>query len=140
MNVFNLLSSSRVANDVKCDTCIIGAGAAGIYLAVRLASHGRDVVLVEAGDYTCRDDTAIGFEAEFTDHIYSGAKKGRAFGVGGTTATWGGLLIPHLSYDLPMSGADDFNTWENIVKRVTEKSGHVLSLLGLKNLNFSEDA
>jgi len=39
-----------------------------------------------------------------------------------------------------MSGADNFNTWENIVRRVNEKSDEVLGLLSLKNVDFSKDA
>lgn len=136
MNEFNLLLSSAACTDVKCDTCVIGAGAAGIYLSARLASKDMDVILVEAGDSNCRDAAAIGFTPDFSDHLYSGATKGRAFGLGGTTATWGGLLIPHLNCDLPAPGSADFDTWSHILGIVSEKTAQVLNVLGCEGLDF----
>ncbi len=136
MNEFNLLLSSAAHADVKCDICVIGAGAAGIYLSARLASKGIDVILVEAGDSNCRDAEAVGFMPDFSDHLYSGATKGRAFGLGGTTATWGGLLIPHLQHDLPAPGSADFDTWSHILSIVSEETEIVLSVLGCEGLDF----
>lgn len=41
---------------VQAETCIIGAGPAGLTLALELAAQGRKVLLLEAGDF--RDDEA----------------------------------------------------------------------------------
>lgn len=38
-----------VRESVSCDICIVGAGPAGIALALELAHAGKDVVLLESG-------------------------------------------------------------------------------------------
>jgi len=79
------------------DLCIIGAGAAGITLAERLARSGHAVCLLESG--------GLDFEAE-TQALYRGANLGMPYYdldqsrlrfFGGTVAIWGGrcaLLDP----------------------------------------------
>lgn len=116
--------------DTSCDVCIIGAGAAGIYLATRLASAGLSIVLVEAGGEVCIDAVEIGFDAIFGNQVYPGAGTGRAFGLGGSTSRWGGLLMPHGSQDR-QNGTDGFApTWSHIVKTVAERTANVLKVFG----------
>ena len=74
--------------NVTADVCILGAGAAGIYLATRLSERGVSVVVLEAGDNACTDSSSIGMNANMTQDDYSGATSGRAFGLGGTTSLW----------------------------------------------------
>ena len=100
---------------LQCDICVIGAGAAGIYLAAQLAENGLDVILVEAGNIHCSDASTVGFEAQFESTPYPGATVGRYFGMGGSTSRWGGLLIPHTRHDLRKISGDSFDPWEHIV-------------------------
>lgn len=87
---FDLLKSHQLSRDERCDICVVGAGAVGIYLTAALASKGFDVILVEAGGSTCSKASEVGFEAGFLGKSYPGATEGRAFGLGGTTSVWGG--------------------------------------------------
>ncbi|MEK4230998.1 FAD-dependent oxidoreductase [Solibacillus sp. FSL H8-0538] len=45
---FTALATPTLANDMRCQVCIIGGGLSGIYTAYLLAKSGVDVVLVEA--------------------------------------------------------------------------------------------
>ena len=127
---FDLLRAERATSSFSCELCVVGAGAAGIYLAVQLAARGVDVVLLEAGGAVCADARALGFEASFPEDPYPGAVQGRSFGVGGSTSRWGGLLIPHGRHDLRANDADTGSPWPHIVRTVAENSQQVLQRLG----------
>ena len=111
--------------------CIIGAGAAGIYLATRLASKGRSVILLEAGDKTCTNALSVGIETVLSGGPYKGATEGRAFGLGGTTSLWGGLLFPHTSHDYRVGPDEIFDPWRHIVAVVKRCSIEVVKTLGI---------
>jgi choline dehydrogenase-like flavoprotein len=115
-----------------CDVCIVGAGAAGIYLGVRLARRGLDVVILEAGGQVCDDGDAVGFETELQGMAYRGADEGRAFGLGGTTSRWGGVLVPHTEHDVRLPQNGEFDPWQHIVRVVAKRSGAVLDTLDLR--------
>ncbi len=109
--------------------CIVGAGAAGLYLAQELTRNGVDVVLLEAGSSSTMDASGIGFEPVFQSDPYPGATVGRYFGMGGSTSRWGGLLIPHTSHNSRVE--DEFSAvWTTILERVDLHAVSVLSRLG----------
>ena len=112
---------------MSCDTCIVGAGAAGIYLATRLVASGQSVVLIEAGGKRASDGSVVGFKCEFDIEPYHGATTGRLFGVGGTTAAWGGALMPFTDLDCGL--LDNQDIWSHVVMTVGRRSRAVLSAL-----------
>jgi choline dehydrogenase-like flavoprotein len=114
--------------EVQTDICIVGAGAAGAFLARDLATRGTDVLLVEAGATPCVDAETIEFQAEFSPAPYPGAVSGRMFGLGGSTSRWGGLLAPHSRFDV--RDRPDAGVWEWIVNVVAEEAPAVLGALG----------
>lgn len=126
----DLTASINSTLKVRGDVCVVGAGAAGIYMAVQLAAKGLDVILVEGGNINCTDASSIGFEAQFEAEHYPGATVGRFFGIGGSTSRWGGLLIPHTQHDLRNKSAAFFDTWSHIVETVAAKQDIVLKRLG----------
>ena len=90
---------TQSTTDLACDVCIIGAGAAGLYLAHRLSGTRLRVIILEAGGAICSSGPSIGIEPMFSGSEYRGATEGRAFGWGGSTSRWGGLLVPHSELD-----------------------------------------
>jgi choline dehydrogenase-like flavoprotein len=123
---------------VDADVCVIGAGAAGIYLTLQLARQGKHVVLLEAGPATSADAGTVGFDALFEASHYPGATVGRFFGMGGSTARWGGQLAPHTAHDL-RPGAVSTGLWEHIVNTVTANAPGVLAQLGYRKGNDFEE-
>ncbi|MFO0775089.1 MAG: GMC family oxidoreductase [Nitrospiraceae bacterium] len=80
---------------LTADLCIIGAGAAGITLAMELRATGLDILLLEAGGKT---------HAGASQQLYAGSvndagrhlplDQARYRQLGGTTSLWGGRCIP----------------------------------------------
>ena len=137
--ICDLNDSEGLPSTVRCDVCIIGAGAAGLYLANRLSSGGLNVILLEAGGASCSPGAKVGIDAVFAGSRYAGALEGRAFGLGGTTSSWGGLLAPHSDLDLRDGRGLEAEAWEKTVRDVRQNSGAVFSALGLgRDVDFLE--
>ncbi len=133
----DLNESTQSETYARCDVCVIGAGAAGLYLAHRLSREGLYVIVLEAGGATCGSGASVGIEPVFSGSQYRGAAEGRAFGWGGSTSRWGGLLVPHSRLDLRDDASPESVAWKHIVDVVRERSSAVLSTLGLgDNVDF----
>jgi len=115
------------------DVCVIGAGAAGLYLTTRLAQVGLRVALLDRGP-SKPQRVNDGEDFDFLEDRYSGAVEGRDFGVGGSTARWGGLLVPYVQADVHGDAA-----WEHIVSAVHRTAGTVLGQLGWNQSATFED-
>jgi choline dehydrogenase-like flavoprotein len=95
---------------LEADVCIIGAGAAGMALAIALARKGAQVVLLESGGHP--SDTRIQEfnQGEVVGLPHEGTYGGRARAFGGTTTIWSGQILPLLPVDfeerswMPWSG------------------------------------
>lgn len=127
----DLNRSDASSGNAACDICIIGAGAAGLYLASRLWRKGVDVILLDAGGRTSTAGAKVGINARFTASQYRGATDGRFFGWGGSTARWGGLLAPHSELDLRNEDSAEAVAWRHIVKLVEAHTSAVRSVLEL---------
>lgn len=128
----DLAAATQRRQAVQADVCVIGAGAAGIYLTLQLVRQGRSVVLLEAGPAICADGGSIGFDAIFEAAHYPGATAGRFFGMGGSTSRWGGQLVPHTQHDLRAEATSDL-PWAHVVDTVTENAPRVLLQLGYQS-------
>ncbi|HEY4342352.1 MAG TPA: GMC family oxidoreductase [Steroidobacteraceae bacterium] len=77
------------------DVCIVGAGAAGITLALELADSGLDVLLLESGGLQAEDSTQRLYEGEVVDErLHSPPDRYRQRRFGGSTTIWGGRSAP----------------------------------------------
>lgn len=112
------------------DVCIVGAGAAGLFLAQRLGGAGVRVVVVEAGGARATDTASAGMSPIFSEAVYSGAVDGRSFGLGGSTTRWGGVLVPHCAQDI-RRGDRDADVWRRIVDVAAMYGPAVAGQLGL---------
>jgi choline dehydrogenase-like flavoprotein len=89
------------AQVLNTQICVIGAGAAGITLALELAGRGLDVILLEAGGLkadkaSCRD---LDGEIASKEH-HAPLFESRSRQLGGTTAQWVGRCLPLDPIDL----------------------------------------
>lgn len=96
-------SARRIADGatLECDVCIVGAGAAGITLALELIDSGLDVVLLEAGGVRRAGRAQELYRGEVVDpgrHLPPDRDRWRQ--LGGTTAIWGGRCLPYDPIDL----------------------------------------
>jgi choline dehydrogenase-like flavoprotein len=130
MSVCNIIDLARTSDDLhlQADVCLVGAGAAGLYLARRLADAGLSVVVLEAGPALAIDADSGGFALSSDSFPYAGATAGRFFGLGGSTSRWGGALVPHSRHDL--RPGDEAGTWPLLIQTVERYGSDVLATLG----------
>lgn len=85
----------EAGSSLSCDLCIVGAGAAGITLALQfLASHLR-VIVLESGAFARDAATQKLYAAEIADPaLHSPGDSYRERRFGGSTTTWGGRCVP----------------------------------------------
>ncbi len=76
------------------DVCIVGAGAAGLVLAVELINHGKHVLLLESGGLQRWERRTQALKkSEIVGLPFAGAHSGRFRTLGGTTAAWAGQIM-----------------------------------------------
>lgn len=99
MPFINLNIQRNLIESQKFDYTIIGAGAAGILLAVKLADLGYDVLIVESGHFEIDEDRQKLNEVIQQGKTLSNAIWGRKRAIGGSTLAWGGQSLPFSALD-----------------------------------------
>lgn len=80
---------------LHADICIVGAGAAGISMALALADSGLSVLLLESGGDEEHDATQALYSGEVADEaMHSPLHRYRMRRLGGSTTVWGGRCMP----------------------------------------------
>jgi choline dehydrogenase-like flavoprotein len=77
----------------RADVCILGAGAAGIMLAVELARAGQRVLLLESGGRREEAESQELYSSEVAGVHHLGIHIGRHRIYGGSTTQWGGQIL-----------------------------------------------
>jgi choline dehydrogenase-like flavoprotein len=79
----------------QADLCIVGAGAAGITLALALEESGLDVILLESGGDSPESENQQLYEGTVADtKLHPPADSYRVRTFGGSTTIWGGRCMP----------------------------------------------
>jgi choline dehydrogenase-like flavoprotein len=97
--------------ELTTQTCIIGAGAAGITLARRLLAAGHQVVLLESGGADYEKPTAALNAGESVGQTYYDLEHARLRFFGGTTAIWGGRCAELNPIDFTKRGWVPHSGW-----------------------------
>lgn len=80
---------------LQTDLCIVGAGAAGIAIALQFLGSTTSVLLLEAGGLVADPANQAIYEGEVADlRLHAPAHTYRERRLGGTTTLWGGRCIP----------------------------------------------
>lgn len=98
-----MISDAEAIEQGAClrpDVCIVGAGAAGISLALSLSGQGLQVLLLESGRMREDATTQALYGGEVVDErLHSPPDKYRHRRFGGSTAIWGGRCVPFDAID-----------------------------------------
>jgi len=87
-------------SSLTADVCIVGAGAAGITIALELIESGLTVLLLESGGTKLEDRTQALYAGEVADErLHSPPDKYRQRRFGGSTVIWGGRCVPYDDID-----------------------------------------
>lgn len=94
------------------DICIVGAGAAGITLALELIDSGMDVLLLESGGMKNESATQTLYSGTVTDaRLHSPPDKYRQRRFGGSTTIWGGRCMPFDEIDFESRSHVQHSGW-----------------------------
>jgi choline dehydrogenase-like flavoprotein len=94
------------------DICIVGAGAAGITLAVELLGSGLSVLLLESGGMQPEEQTQRLYAgAVVEERLHSPPHRYRERRFGGSTTIWGGRCVPFDEIDFETRGYMPFSGW-----------------------------
>jgi choline dehydrogenase-like flavoprotein len=78
---------------LRAEICVIGGGIAGLTLAQELVALGHDVLLLEAGGRSGRDELTAD-EVIQAGYPHAGTMEPKVNIFGGTSLVWGGQLLP----------------------------------------------
>ncbi len=79
---------------LRADVCVVGAGPAGISLALALSGRGLSVLLLEAGRRPQDPLAQALYEGELANPQHSPPHRYRMRGLGGSSTRWGGRCMP----------------------------------------------
>ncbi|QJF50280.1 GMC oxidoreductase [Roseobacter ponti] len=102
---------SHPGGRVDCDICIVGAGAAGIALALELNGTPQSVALVESGDTPFRHRPQMLYRGENIGMPNFSVAKSRLRRFGGSTTRWGGQCRPLDTLDFEKREWIDNSGW-----------------------------
>ncbi len=92
------LHNTKLSELESYSVCVIGAGASGISLAVKLSRLGQRVLLIEGGDWNETPEVVDAYMGEATaPHPQTTEFRYQRFG--GTTHLWGGRCVPLDAHD-----------------------------------------
>ena len=100
------LNGAKISSDI----CIIGAGAAGISMALEFIGHGLSIIVLESGDFEIDEQTQSLAQGENVSFIDFPLESTRLRFLGGTTNHWGGFTYKLSDIDfkprpyIPVSG------------------------------------
>jgi len=91
--------------ELSADVAVVGGGTIGLFLAKQLVDRGMSVVVIESGGRV--PSTALNeSNAQSVGREHDGTTLGRASGLGGTSALWGGQLVEFDPHDFDCDSGD----------------------------------
>lgn len=121
------------------DITIVGAGAAGIMLAVLLGRRGKRVLLLDSGHLEYDDERQTLNDIEQSAKPLGNAIWNRRRVVGGTTTAWGGQSLPFGELDFQIRDWVPCSGWP--ITRETLESYYVAAnrFMGIDSDNYDTD-
>lgn len=102
---------SELASLEAIDYCIIGSGPAGMTCALRLASKGRKILLLEGGDRLFSDQSQALYRGETVGDKYFDLDACRLRYLGGSSNHWSGWCRPLDAVDFDGKGPARVGRW-----------------------------
>lgn len=137
--IIDLEQDSTASSTLTADVCIVGAGPAGISLALELARERPDwnIVLTEAGgpENASQAEKDI-YKVALGEKNYSVLDISRRRKLGGTSAHWGGWSKPLDDTDFEENPAWDLPSWPISKQEVNKYIPRALTWIEIDRGNF----
>lgn len=88
------LKTAPANEQLACDVCIIGAGAAGLSVALSFLGRAEKVLVFDAGALDGKQTDQSLYDGEVVNTTHASPTMYRHRRLGGSTAIWGGRCIP----------------------------------------------
>jgi choline dehydrogenase-like flavoprotein len=136
----DLIQAQPEPSAQPADICIVGAGAAGILLALELARQGKHVLVLEGGGPSVEEDSQEPYRSEIAGLPHNGIHIGRFRAKGGTTTRWGGQILELDDADFTVRDWVPGSGWPFPKQELAPFYQRALSLEGLGNATLSDPA
>jgi len=125
---------------LDCDVCVVGAGAAGISLALGLEDQGGRILVLESGGMEFDGAIQSLLEGEVTGAAYPPLRDTRMAGLGGSTAVWAGWCRPLDALDFTERGGARAGSWPFGAEELDPFYREAHDLLGLAPFDYRPEA
>ncbi|MDT7850702.1 GMC family oxidoreductase [Methylophilus sp. VKM B-3414] len=133
------LNNTHISELESYPLCIIGAGAAGISLAVHLSRLGHRILLIEGGDWNEGSEVLDAYMGKATPpHPQTTEFRYQRFG--GTTHLWGGRCVPLDSHDFEKRAHVPESGWPEGAKDIANYYAQALDYCDAGDNNFNISA
>jgi choline dehydrogenase-like flavoprotein len=126
-------------NIPSSDIIIIGAGAAGILLAIKLSRQGKSILLIESGHFGEDEEKQKLNEVAQKGKKLENAVWGRKRAIGGTTIAWGGQSLPFTSIDFEKRDWVQNSGWPISYDELEPYYKEANSFMGIDTMNYNTD-
>ena len=134
------LERDRPTEHTPADVCIVGAGAAGILLAVELLAQGKRVTLLEGGGHDVEERSQETYRSDVIGLAHRGIHIGRFRAKGGTTTRWGGQILEFDARDFELRHFVPESGWPFAKSTLAPYYAHALELEGLGKVTRHDTA
>ena len=134
------LNSNAIDFDAASfDVVIVGAGAAGILLAVELSKKKKKVLLLESGHFEEDSQRQALNEVVQTGKNLSNSVWGRKRAIGGTTIAWGGQSLPYGRLDFANRDWLQYSGWPLPYETLATEYKMANKFMGIDELDYEDD-
>jgi choline dehydrogenase-like flavoprotein len=123
----------------RADVCIVGAGAAGIILAVELLKKGKSVLLLEGGGEEVEESSQDPYKSEIVGLKHDGVHIGRFRAMGGSTTRWGGQILELDDRDFQQRDGVEGSGWPIQKSELTPYYARAIELEGLSHATLQDE-
>jgi choline dehydrogenase-like flavoprotein len=124
---------------IEGDLCIVGAGAAGISMALRFINTPVKVILLEGGGFQYEDRMQELYAGQTSGQRYFPLKSIRLHYFGGTTGHWAGFCAPYDEIDFQKRDWIEHSGWPVSRKDLDPYYEIAQQMLELGPYNYNQD-